>query len=128
MECDDGNLLDGDGCNSLCRIEAGWTCANGDATNPDQCSDVRPVRVALEMLEPDREFHNLDENQPVQMRMRFSRPFSIVGGYSIKDILLLSLGDLSLQFTIEEVNQQQLLRQRRELLTPISAAMPTREL
>lgn len=26
-ECDDGNLVDGDGCSSTCAIEAGWTCA-----------------------------------------------------------------------------------------------------
>lgn len=25
-ECDDGNKIDGDGCNSSCQIEAGWYC------------------------------------------------------------------------------------------------------
>ena len=25
--CDDGNLIDGDGCSSTCKIELGWTCA-----------------------------------------------------------------------------------------------------
>ncbi|MBK8156755.1 MAG: DUF4215 domain-containing protein [Streptococcus sp.] len=25
--CDDGNLIDGDGCSGLCTIEAGWSCS-----------------------------------------------------------------------------------------------------
>ena len=25
-ECDDGNVLDDDGCNSECKIEEGWNC------------------------------------------------------------------------------------------------------
>jgi large repetitive protein len=27
-QCDDGNLVDGDGCNASCRIEAGWMCSS----------------------------------------------------------------------------------------------------
>jgi len=27
-ECDDGNILDGDGCNSTCLEETGWSCAD----------------------------------------------------------------------------------------------------
>jgi len=25
-ECDDGNVVDGDGCSGLCQVEAGWEC------------------------------------------------------------------------------------------------------
>jgi len=25
--CDDGNLVNGDGCSSLCAIEFGWKCS-----------------------------------------------------------------------------------------------------
>ena len=28
-ECDDFNLVDGDGCSSTCKLEAGWMCAGG---------------------------------------------------------------------------------------------------
>lgn len=24
--CDDGNILDLDGCTTVCKVEAGWTC------------------------------------------------------------------------------------------------------
>ena len=27
-QCDDGNILSGDGCSSCCQIEPGWTCLN----------------------------------------------------------------------------------------------------
>ena len=25
-ECDDSNLIDGDGCSKICEIESGWVC------------------------------------------------------------------------------------------------------
>jgi cysteine-rich repeat protein len=35
-QCDDGNLLNGDGCDSLCHIEV---CGNGLIQSPEQCDD-----------------------------------------------------------------------------------------
>jgi cysteine-rich repeat protein len=39
-ECDDGNAVSGDGCNSICRIEEDWTCSvpGDDCRRPD-CGD-----------------------------------------------------------------------------------------
>ncbi|HEX2882073.1 MAG TPA: DUF4215 domain-containing protein, partial [Polyangiaceae bacterium] len=31
-ECDDGNLIDGDGCDDTCQVEAGWECAVDSGT------------------------------------------------------------------------------------------------
>jgi len=43
-QCDDGNLVDGDGCSSTCKIETGWTCSGGNETVADTCvSHVGPV-------------------------------------------------------------------------------------
>jgi len=36
-ECDDGNLVAGDGCSASCQIECGWECAGGDANSADAC-------------------------------------------------------------------------------------------
>jgi len=45
-ECDDGNLVDGDGCSSSCKIEEGWTCSGGNETMADSCvSHVGPVPI-----------------------------------------------------------------------------------
>ena len=31
IECDDGNLIDGDGCSSDCKVEAGYVCDGGNS-------------------------------------------------------------------------------------------------
>ena len=38
--CDDGNTMNGDGCNSNCEIEMGWTCETTSATMPSVCEMV----------------------------------------------------------------------------------------
>ncbi len=37
--CDDGNTVSGDGCNSTCLVEAGYSCT-GDVNTPSTCSTV----------------------------------------------------------------------------------------
>jgi MYXO-CTERM domain-containing protein len=41
--CDDGNLIDGDGCSATCAIERGWACRepvpNGTSTCEETCGD-----------------------------------------------------------------------------------------
>lgn len=36
--CDDGNLLNGDGCSSSCQIEYGWSCSGGSLASADTCN------------------------------------------------------------------------------------------
>lgn len=38
--CDDGNKFNGDGCNSLCVPESGYTCTQGSSTTSSVCSDT----------------------------------------------------------------------------------------
>lgn len=37
--CDDGNSNNGDGCDTKCNVEIGWTCSQGlhPLTDPDVC-------------------------------------------------------------------------------------------
>ena len=55
-QCDDGNTVNGDGCNALCQIEANWTCpipgqpcvnlavcGNGILTSNEACDDGNTV-------------------------------------------------------------------------------------
>lgn len=37
-DCDDGNLVSGDGCSADCSIEDGYVCYGGNTTHEDQCS------------------------------------------------------------------------------------------
>ena len=36
-ECDDGNNLSGDGCNSACKLEKGYVCSGGSSSSKDTC-------------------------------------------------------------------------------------------
>ena len=38
--CDDGNLSGGDGWNTSCGIEIGWSCADGTLTTKDRCTEI----------------------------------------------------------------------------------------
>lgn len=38
--CDDGNIMDNDGCSSMCEVETGASCMGGNTTSPDTCSEV----------------------------------------------------------------------------------------
>lgn len=38
--CDDQNVVDGDGCNQNCAVEAGYTCTGGDNTQKDVCKEI----------------------------------------------------------------------------------------
>lgn len=39
--CDDGNNINNDGCNSLCEVETGWTCAGGALpSTKDVCTEI----------------------------------------------------------------------------------------
>jgi cysteine-rich repeat protein len=41
--CDDGNLINGDGCSSDCRIESNYRCEGGNSTQADKCySKIKP--------------------------------------------------------------------------------------
>ena len=41
-QCDDGNIISGDGCSSKCNIEDGFKCEGGNETNPDFCVEIIP--------------------------------------------------------------------------------------
>ena len=45
-ECDDGNLIDGDGCSSKCKIEPNYSCMGGDSTKTDKCKFFIPLTMA----------------------------------------------------------------------------------
>ena len=36
-QCDDGNLMDGDGCSASCEVEDGWKCTPG---SPSECGTL----------------------------------------------------------------------------------------
>ena len=47
IECDDGNNIDGDGCSSDCKVEAGYVCEGGSSQDADVCTDATPITFSL---------------------------------------------------------------------------------
>lgn len=47
LACDDGNLVDGDGCSSTCTIETNYTCKGGNSTSASICGYNQPLVVTL---------------------------------------------------------------------------------
>ena len=58
--CDDGNLVNGDGCNSMCQIEpcgngvlnVGETCDDGNLVNGDGCSSLCQLECSNAIIDP----------------------------------------------------------------------------
>lgn len=50
LECDDGNLIDGDGCNSHCIIEPFYSCSGGNSLHPDTCKRCIPPTATFTAL------------------------------------------------------------------------------
>ena len=48
LQCDDGNLIDGDGCSSKCTIESGWNCSVTNSTSA--CQLINPLKIAMESV------------------------------------------------------------------------------
>lgn len=48
MQCDDGNLINGDGCSSVCTIEYGYICEKRHGL-PDLCIDTIPPKATLKV-------------------------------------------------------------------------------
>ena len=40
-ECDDGNLINGDGCSSLCIVEEDFVCSGGNTQSPHICKNTK---------------------------------------------------------------------------------------
>ena len=55
--CDDGNLIDGDGCSSSCQIETNYGCINGTEVSASVCS--YNGSLSLEFVSGDK---NPDKN------------------------------------------------------------------
>ena len=55
--CDDGNIINGDGCDVECKIEEGYLCAGGTLTSPDICRDI--IRPTFKLLLVDPLTHRL---------------------------------------------------------------------
>ena len=59
VECDDGNLENGDGCSSLCTVEIGWSCSGGSEITPDICVDSSTPTATVKDILSNNSFYLL---------------------------------------------------------------------
>ena len=59
---DDGNLIDGDGCDSMWSIETYWLCSGGNSVSKDTCSEIWGDGVRLNSLSSYWDDGNLINN------------------------------------------------------------------
>ena len=45
-DCDDGNIISGDGCSSDCMVEENYFCQGGTIESPDICLETVPPMLA----------------------------------------------------------------------------------
>ena len=60
--CDDGNTINGDGWNSTCQVETGWTWSGGSTKSPDTCKTTWGdgiIAVGIEQWD-DKNTKNID--------------------------------------------------------------------
>jgi proprotein convertase subtilisin/kexin type 5 len=46
-DCDDGNTINGDGCNDQCQIETGYTCGGGTTTSKSVCVKLSTPKTVI---------------------------------------------------------------------------------
>ncbi len=68
--CDDGNLINGDGCDGMCEVEPGWTCSGGSSINSDIC---RPIEMPIvEKIFMDDELIRVQFNTSIIVKSEFT--------------------------------------------------------
>ncbi|KAL4467438.1 hypothetical protein ABPG72_011036 [Tetrahymena utriculariae] len=57
LQCDDGNLINGDGCDSNCMIEPKWKCQGGSPTSKDNCYKIDVDEAIQQNTDPNFKFY-----------------------------------------------------------------------
>jgi cysteine-rich repeat protein len=55
-ECDDGNIRNGDGCSSKCKLEKNYGCNGGSPLYPDLCKDIIGPSFEIQKIVPTNKF------------------------------------------------------------------------
>ena len=66
--CDDGNLINGDGCSSTCFVETEWFCFNGSPTNRDVCKQLPAPIVTQFSLENNNTLATIIFNESMVLK------------------------------------------------------------
>ena len=57
VQCDDGNLINGDGCSSKCTIEQGWACTPGNKYTASVCWNIQNPVPSIALVNSDNQIY-----------------------------------------------------------------------
>jgi cysteine-rich repeat protein len=69
-QCDDGNLVNGDGCSSTCTIEAGWDCGYGTPDIADFCYPLQRPEITGAAISTDNTVIQVSMNRTVAVNRK----------------------------------------------------------
>ena len=93
LQCDDGNLEDGDGCNSKCEVEPAFECFGGNSQGPDKCKNVIPLKVTFTATKERK------------LILEFDRPVIIpVNCKILKNIIIADQFNSTIKIKLENAN------------------------
>lgn len=102
IECDDGNLIKGDGCNTKCVIEKDWSCEGGNSKQTDFCRDTSETTFKIESI----------PNQNYEFKLVFSKQLDDYTSKNIDKIMDVSMTKINktefnyILETLEKVGKQ----------------------
>ena len=66
FQCDDGNVINGDGCSSKCTIESGFNCTTGSKLAPSVCMDNKNPTPKISLVS-SKNFIYIEFDEEVQL-------------------------------------------------------------
>lgn len=81
VSCDDGNVVNGDGCSSKCTIEKGFNCTLGSKFGPSVCMDNQNPTPRISLVASDNTLYlSFDEEVYLQSNLDESNVQVTVSG------------------------------------------------
>ena len=80
--CDDGNILNNDGCNSVCVVEIGWICSGGTTTNKDTWTEIWGDGIRFNSISTYWDDGNLSSNDGWSSSWQIESGWTCFGGTS----------------------------------------------
>ncbi|KAL4484834.1 hypothetical protein ABPG74_020011 [Tetrahymena malaccensis] len=135
LQCDDGNLTNGDGCDSNCKIESNWKCQGGSSMSKDSCYKIDVDETIEINTDPNFKFNvsfNVTKQGQPMVQIIFTQQPVINPNISLSSVFQISISSLnpdqysysiskisSRFLQINNLNSYQLLNQKQKKVKSI---------
>ncbi|EAR86241.2 myxococcus cysteine-rich repeat protein (macronuclear) [Tetrahymena thermophila SB210] len=98
LQCDDGNLINGDGCDSNCKIEPNFKCSGGSPTSKDVCYKIDVDEAIQQNTDPNFKFYvsfNVTKQGQPLVQIVFTQQPIINPNIPLNDVFQISISSLN---------------------------------